>query len=78
MSTSSLPVSVGRFVGGSSRGRTMKIWFGLLMSLGAGADAVAQDIVVKGNRRIEAESIRFSFHRDARGKLYNLAIDNAL
>jgi outer membrane protein insertion porin family len=56
----------------------MKIWFGLLMSLGAGADAVAQDIVVKGNRRIEAESIRFSFHRDARGKLYNLAIDNAL
>jgi outer membrane protein insertion porin family len=78
MSTSSLPVSIGRFVVGRSRGRTMKIWFQLLLLIVAGNEAVAQDIVVKGNRRIEAESIRLFFHQNARGKLDNLAIDNAL
>jgi hypothetical protein len=35
----------------------MTIWFGLLLSIGAGSDAVAKDIVVKGNGRIEADSI---------------------
>jgi hypothetical protein len=29
----------------------MTIWFGLWLSIVAGSDAVAQDIVVKGNRR---------------------------
>jgi outer membrane protein insertion porin family len=78
MSTSSLPVSIASLGGWQNIGRTMKIWFRLLLSIVAGSDAVAQDIVVKGNRRIEADSIRLFFHQDARGKLDNLAIDNAL
>jgi outer membrane protein insertion porin family len=78
MSASSLPVSIVRLVVGRSTGRTMKIWFRLLLSIVAGSDAVAQDVVVKGNRRIEADSIRLFFHQDARGKLDNLAIDTAL
>ena len=56
----------------------MKIWFRFLLSIAAGSDAVAQDIVVKGNRRIEADSIRLFFHQDVRGKLNNFAIDSAL
>ena len=56
----------------------MKIWFPLLLSILAGSEADAQDIIVKGNRRIQADSIRLFFRQDARGKLDNLAIDNAL
>jgi len=73
-----IAVSIARLVVGESIGRTMKIWFRLLLSIAAGSDAVAQDIVVKGNRRIEPDSIRLFFHQDARGKLGNVAIDNAL
>jgi outer membrane protein insertion porin family len=78
MSTSPLPASIAPLGDWQKHRKDMKIWFRLLLSILAGSDAVAQDIAVKGNRRIEADSIRLFFHQDARGKLDNLAIDNAL
>jgi outer membrane protein insertion porin family len=56
----------------------MKIWLSLLLSVVAANNAMAEEIIVKGNKRVEAESIRLFFHQDAHRKLDDLAVDNAL